>query len=384
MSASHLSRSLSPAPIAPEHVRRVFHTLDSDLDELVGLHDLLSFVHRANLPFSEETLRSMFVEANVTGDGYLNEDQLAKAVSGKFSYRKHNEDWLALFEAMPRSPSTGRITALQSRQPLRERITASFEKEREILTFTPTMHTNSSRAGSRTKSRSRNYTPSNAPAVFHGFEQLAAFDAAIEELERASEAEGWRERLLGEGAKPQPARRTYFGLHKQPWKPSIQRNVIPVRVDGEITRTGPHAAPMRWQATENQGPSNGIGLANSRTARLHDVHEGVKPFVTVFAKKPIQKEKAIMAQDKVEQAGKYVEPATRDVLSGYPGGYCFRVDRPPLDKPPFKTRLGNVWPKHEGRPPSDLHEEYFPTRLATTENLFPGGPPHYTVSAKFT
>jgi len=83
-------------------------------------------------------------------------------------------------------------------------------------------------------------------------------------------------------------------------------------------------------------------------------------------------------------AHRYTEPQLRDVLSGYPGGYCFRVDRPPTDKVPFKTRLGGVWPKHEGRPPSDLTEPYFPARLATTENHYPGGPPQYTASARFT
>jgi len=376
---------MSPSPrllaaqstaIAAEHVARVLHMIDADLDELFTLDQLCAFAQRCSLPFSRDLLESMFAEANVTHDGQMNEDQLGKAVGGRFPYRRHNDDWIRLLEMAPRDPSTRRITTLPTSQSEREEIKASFQKEREILTFTPNMWASPSRSAPRAASRSRMRTPDDSPAVLHGFEQLAAFDAALVALERASEADGWRDRLLSRLEQPTPPQ-IFFEIHDQPWMPSNQRNVIPVRVDGEMTRTGPHDAPMRWQGTENQGPARGNGLANSRTARLHGVHAGVKPFVAVFDKISIQREKAAIARDSIERASKRVEPLTRDVASGYPGGYCFRMDRPPKDKPLFKTRLGAVWPKNEGRPPSDLAEPgYFPTRLAFTENFYPGGPPH--------
>jgi len=319
VSAASTMRSTSRLPdsgtaMAPEHVTRVLHMIDADLNELISVDDLCAFVRRCNLPFDDGLLASMFGEANVTHDGLLTEDQLQKAVGGRFPYRQHNQDWVDLFEAAPSDPATRRLTTLPMRQPEREQILASFEQEREILTFTPTMWS-SARPGSRTASRGRLHITDELPAVRHGFDQLADFDVAVEALERASAVEGWRERLQAEVASPPPPSRIYFGMHHQPWKPSNQPNVIPTRVDGEITRTGPHGAPARWQMTENQGPARGSGLANSRTARLHGVHDGAAPFISVFGKVSLQNEQCMLAKTRVEMKGRYISISIYPYLS---------------------------------------------------------------------
>ena len=129
----------SPAPVAPEHVTRLLHAMDEDFDELITDADLTAFVARHGLAhlFPDELLASMFAEANATGDGFLDAEQLGKAVSRKFPNRKHNDDWHRLFDLAPRPPNAARITELSPRPPEQEPIRANFEQEPQILTFSP-------------------------------------------------------------------------------------------------------------------------------------------------------------------------------------------------------------------------------------------------------
>ncbi len=128
-----MTASPSTPTVARPEVRKLLHIIDTDVDELIRLPDLVAYVKNAGLPFSAELLGSMFAEANASGDGQIDEEQLGKAVSGQFPHRKHNDDWLRLFElALP-----GRITSLSPAPLEREPILANFEQENGILTFSP-------------------------------------------------------------------------------------------------------------------------------------------------------------------------------------------------------------------------------------------------------
>ena len=92
--------------VAAEHVTRLLHAMDLDLDELITVEDLLAFSSRQNLPFLQEELVAMFEEANYSRDGKMDAEQLGKAVSGKFPHRRYNESWLRFFESAPRGVDT--------------------------------------------------------------------------------------------------------------------------------------------------------------------------------------------------------------------------------------------------------------------------------------
>ena len=128
---------LSPAPVAPEHVKRLL--LEMSLEgEFITEADLMAFVAKHGLPFPEELLASMFAEANSKENGLMDAEQLGKAVSYKFPYRRHNDDWARLFELAPRPGGPlERITALSPRPLEQEPIRANFEQEPNIMTFYP-------------------------------------------------------------------------------------------------------------------------------------------------------------------------------------------------------------------------------------------------------
>ena len=148
-SSAYMGMSLSakPPPVAPEHVLRVLHEMDEDLDEFITEQDVSRFVSKHNLPFSAADIASMFAEANSSQDGLMDVEQLGKAVSFKFAHRRHNEDWARLFELAPHPPpyATGgdlnRLTALSPAPLEQEPIRANFEQEPSILTFEPLTNT---------------------------------------------------------------------------------------------------------------------------------------------------------------------------------------------------------------------------------------------------
>ena len=115
--------------------------------EFITEHDLSKFVAKHSLPFPDELLASMFAEANSTENGLVDAEQLGKAVSYKFPYRQHNDDWVRLFELAPR-PSGSRITSLSPRAHEQEPIRANFEQEPNIMTFWPVTNAGSSPRGS--------------------------------------------------------------------------------------------------------------------------------------------------------------------------------------------------------------------------------------------
>lgn len=132
-----------PPPVAPEHVKRLL--LEMSLEgEFITVSDLFDFVRKHALPFSEELLTSMFAEANSKENGLIDAEELGKAVSYKFSYRRHNDDWTRLFELAPRpgGPTT-RITALSPRALEQEPVRANFEQEPNIMTFWPVTNSGS-------------------------------------------------------------------------------------------------------------------------------------------------------------------------------------------------------------------------------------------------
>ena len=151
--------------VAPEHAQRLLHQIDTDLDELITLEDIATFVKQHSLPFTDVELEGMFEEANSSRNGLMDLEQLTKAVSGKFPNRLHNEDWLRLFEAAPKHPKFWpadqpvRLTGMRDPAPLQAPIRISYEQEDAILTFAP--HTNSefgNSALSKTQSFPRNVT----------------------------------------------------------------------------------------------------------------------------------------------------------------------------------------------------------------------------------
>ena len=120
-------------PIAPEYTKLLLKAMSTD-GEYLTKEDLLRFVRRKELPFPEELLLSMFEEANSTGNGLVDAEQLGKSVSHKFAFRRHTADWERLFEAaLPME----RLRSLSPRMLEQEPILANFEQEPNILTFWP-------------------------------------------------------------------------------------------------------------------------------------------------------------------------------------------------------------------------------------------------------
>lgn len=136
--------SPTQAPVAPEHVKRLLGAMSPE-GVFFTYEDLCSFTFKHKLPFSEELLFSMFSEANNTSDGLMDMDQLQKASNFKFQNRRHNLDWVRLFELAPRQVGS-RVTALSPRMLEQEPIRANFEQEPQILTFEPLTNTMHSRA----------------------------------------------------------------------------------------------------------------------------------------------------------------------------------------------------------------------------------------------
>ena len=126
-----------PAPVAAEVVLRLLHEMDEDLDEFITEADIVRYVKKHNMPFPEALVAAMFAEANSSANGLMDADELGKAVSFKFAYRRHNDHWAQLFELAPRPDAAARLTALASTPIEQEPIRAVFEQEPSILTFNP-------------------------------------------------------------------------------------------------------------------------------------------------------------------------------------------------------------------------------------------------------
>ena len=92
-------------PIAPEHVLRVLHELDTDFDELCTEADVLRYVREQGLAFSEALVHSMFAEANSSGDGRMDLDQLGKDVA---SLQGHAQNFGLVVGGSPRPSSAAR------------------------------------------------------------------------------------------------------------------------------------------------------------------------------------------------------------------------------------------------------------------------------------
>jgi|LauGreDrversion4_1035100.scaffolds.fasta_scaffold68741_1 hypothetical protein len=131
------------APIAYEHCLRLLHEMDTDLDEFITEIDVSNYVRKHRLPFSDAEVRSMFLEANSSANGMMDVEQLGKAVSYKFPHRKHNDDWVRLFELAPRRgpvlarEPVKRLTALVAPPLEQEPVRANFEQQGAIMTFSP-------------------------------------------------------------------------------------------------------------------------------------------------------------------------------------------------------------------------------------------------------
>ena len=125
-----------------EHVTTLLHAMDGDLDDLITVDDLLAHVGARKLPlaagFPEELLHSMFQEANSSGDGLIDIEQLSKAVGGQFPHRRHNADWYRLFSLFTGPlPANDHLTALPTSPPPPQPIRANFEQHDDIVTFSP-------------------------------------------------------------------------------------------------------------------------------------------------------------------------------------------------------------------------------------------------------
>ena len=116
--------SPTQAPVAPEHVKRLLGQMSPD-GAFFTYEDLVAFVQKHRLPYTEEVLFSMFSEANSTSDGMMDMDQLQKASNFKFQNRRHNHDWVGLFQLAPREPGT-RVTARGSTAPPPQNIQGQY------------------------------------------------------------------------------------------------------------------------------------------------------------------------------------------------------------------------------------------------------------------
>ena len=247
-----LGASPSPPPaIAPEHVKRLLHEMDTDLDELVRLDDLRAFVTKHKLPFGDVELRAMFDEANYARDGMLDEEQLGKAVSGKFPHRQQNDAWRRLFELTPRPMSMRRLTELPSEQPQQQLIRASYEQEPNIMTFAPQQASSRASLSRSHRSNSPSFSdtqrlsagaaatrPPGSPPTLHPFAHTAgagerAEEDALNRLLRATTAPS----APSEGGAPAPAAAA----------------PPPVRCGFDAQRTFGEAERKRQDASDNHG-----------------------------------------------------------------------------------------------------------------------------------
>ena len=253
-SAGLASLGVSPSPppaIAPEHVKRLLHEMDTDLDELVRLDDLRAFVAKHKLPFGDVELRAMFDEANYARDGMLDEEQLGKAVSGKFPHRQCNDAWRRLFELTPRPMSMRRLTELPSEQPQQQPIRASYEQEPNIMTFAPQQASSRASLSRSHRSNSPSFSdtqrlsagaaatrPPGSPPTLHPFAHTAgagerAEEDALNRLLRATTAPS----APSEGGAPAPAAAA----------------PPPVRCGFDAQRTFGEAERKRQDASDNHG-----------------------------------------------------------------------------------------------------------------------------------
>ena len=247
-----LGASPSPPPaIAPEHVKRLLHEMDTDLDELVRLDDLRAFVAKHKLPFGDVELRAMFDEATYARDGMLDEEQLGKAVSGKFPHRQQNDAWRRLFELTPRPMSMRRLTELPSEQPQQQPIRASYEQEPNIMTFAPQQASSRASLSRSHRSNSPSFSdtqrlsagaaatrPPDSPPTLHPFAHTAgagerAEEDALNRLLRATTAPS----APSEGGAPAPAAAA----------------PPPVRCGFDAQRTFGEAERKRQDASDNHG-----------------------------------------------------------------------------------------------------------------------------------
>ena len=362
--------------MAPEHVIAVLHAIDLDLDEYITLHDLRAFASRHRMPFDDDTLDGMFREANYTGDGLIDSEQLAKAVSAKFARRKHNDDWRLLFQLAPQTASAARLTVLPAVPPMQEPIRAGFEQVEDICTFSPRMWNRSgcgsaglASAGcdmppplSPRRPRPHSPPPANDPglararaaeaeinellrpeapsaaaadgAAHCSFAAKRAFAAQSREAQIASESVGWRARLTeGAAALAPPPPPPVHGLHAREWQNRLaKRAPIPVRLDGTMSRVGPYVLPPRWQATCNIHPAT----LGSRDAPLG-----------VAGKAEFRSRMRVNSRFDDKMA---VSNMSLSLVGTKPVVHEERDD----DRPEFKLRLGVHWPKHEERPPTAL------------------------------
>lgn len=431
MSSSVLLRSPAlVSPIAVEHVTRLLHTMDLDLDELITLDDLRRFIAVANLDFPEEEIVGMFHEANYKRNGTIDVEQLGKAVSGLHPYREYAESWRRLFESAPCAPEVVRMTALPAEVVQRQPIQASFEQERELLTFSPKRISRSgllngtpSRSlglGSRTFSFSRLDLPpspsrcspfprevSTVPSARFSFSEQAAFNADVDALDRASAAFDWRTKLT------QPSYSEAGENYPPDWRIIPASEHLSVREDGVCTRRGAFTAPYRRLITEGDGTATNRGnfSANTKAAQGLDLltaqqRKAFKHKALTF----IQDEKTVVALQRLAAGGKFEEPPVATIAcgkprhAGAPASYSFRPGHVPrADAPQWETNLGAHWIKKEARPISALYDmapasgSYSgnasgyasghhatglflgvpSTRLAATENLQPSSRLHW-------
>ena len=145
------------APVAPEHVNRLLVAMSPE-GVFFSLEDLIAFVGKHALPFTEDLLHHMFTEANSSADGLMDVEQLGKATSFKFHNRQYNAEWARLCDLAPRAAGS-RVTALSPRALEQEPIRANFEQEPQILTFSPLIN---ERPGGLGATREFNMTASAA------------------------------------------------------------------------------------------------------------------------------------------------------------------------------------------------------------------------------
>ena len=306
--------------IPVEHVTRLLHEMDRDLDDFIKVDDVVHFVNAKKIhTFPEELLESMFAEANASQDGMMDVEQLAKAVGGQFPHRAHNEDWFRLFKLSLGNSQADRLTALPPSPPPPQQILTNFEREHELLTFAPqtnvlthdrsrtafsparekdlmrTMSTLS--ASSFAETRPDAFVSMEGAPVLTGrpattdlnasvnrhlqpvdveveggpmrctFSAQAAYRDGNQLATDASHGFGWRKRLpVVVRPPPKTAEELHYGLHERDWYLTPSNAYIPLRVDGEATRTGSGLWSLRLLGTEDSR-DHGPGMQVARRTR---------------------------------------------------------------------------------------------------------------------